>query len=85
MPSPQLDKVLAFIKREIGAGKQFPSARQIRDHMGWLNDRASCDALMSLAAKGHLRVKNRTPSGRGWRYEWALLHCIAEGESPVGK
>lgn len=75
---PQLAKVLLFVEQEVRDGRSFPSSRAIRDYMGWLHDRASCDALMSLAAKGYVRIKARMPSGRGFRYEWELTNQHAQ-------
>lgn len=65
-------QALEFIKAETAAGRKFPSAYQIAFHMGWKNDSSVNDVLARLAAHGHIVVAGREPSGRGWRYTYAL-------------
>ncbi len=66
-------EVMAFIKAEILSGRSFPTSARIRDHMGWKDTNAASDVCVALGAKGCLRVRARTSSGRSWRYEWELV------------
>jgi hypothetical protein len=80
MPKPlpySRQKVLDLIAAEVSQGRSFPRAAVIRDRMGWKTTSGVSDVLTALVCEGRLRVKNRTPSGKGWRYEYELI----EGET----
>ena len=81
MPKPLpycRQKVLDFIAGEVVCGREFPRATVIRDHMGWKTTSGVSDVLTALVCDGRVRVKDRTPSGKGWRYEYELI----EGGNP---
>lgn len=63
---------LDFIRSEIAAGRPFPTAGQIADELGWLNSSSGTDVLQRLRANGHLKIVRREPSGRSFRYTYAL-------------
>lgn len=67
-----MNRVLAFIKSEIAAGRPFPSRSAIAVAMGWRHDSSASDALMGLYRHGHLIVLKREKSGQGFRYHYAL-------------
>lgn len=71
-PGTSAAAVLQFIKKEIAAGRRFPTRAQIATHMGWRNQSSAEDALMRAAANGDLVVEHRARSGRGFRYTYAL-------------
>lgn len=75
------DAVLAFIRCQIARGEPFPSQRAIADFMGWKTDRGVPPVMMCLRAAGHVVVKERHPSGRGWRYEWELADQVPSSSS----
>lgn len=52
----QQAKVIAFIDAEIGAGRPFPSAEKIANHMGWRNAQSAYDCMHRLAWRGELWV-----------------------------
>lgn len=83
--SPARAKVLAFIRSEIATGKGFPSVRVIAAQMGWATAWRASEAMIALAALGHLRVVNRIPSGRGFKneYEMVTAPSIAAEATPA--
>lgn len=65
--------VLDFIKHELSIGRDFPTNAAIAKHMGWTSAGSAGDALMRLAAHGHLKVAERKPAGRGWTYVYEVV------------
>lgn len=53
-PPPQRARVLAFIKSEIAAGREFPSDQSIAAHMGWKHGRSAYVVLCHLIGDGHI-------------------------------
>jgi hypothetical protein len=53
---PSLDRVLAFIRSEIGAGRGFPTSAAIACAMGWASERSARDALARLEVRGDIRL-----------------------------
>ena len=66
---PSKERVLAFIKDEVAAGRGFPNAVRIATHMGWKNESSAYDCLYSLVASRHLKTE---VGQRGKRY-WELV------------
>jgi len=60
---PQRARVLAFIRSQVAAGKRFPHARTIADHMGWRNAGSARQVLDLLVADGFLVKKYDRASG----------------------
>jgi len=48
--APKRQMVFCFIKREIEAGRTFPTSVQIRDYMGWQNASSALQCLVTMAA-----------------------------------
>lgn len=67
------DIVMAFIMDEVDAGRAFPSAEMIREHMGWKNAVGAHDVLCRLAIIGLIRMTDRKPSGRGWKKTYQVV------------
>lgn len=65
------DRVLAFIKAEIAAGRGFPAPSDITRHMGWSTSAGVNDTMIRLQLDGKIRLVERVKSGRGWRYHYA--------------
>jgi hypothetical protein len=72
----QQQRVLDFISAEVGAGRKFPTKREIADHMGWKGESGSNDVLNALAYKG--RLDRRDTKGRGWEFS---LPAVGETEA----
>lgn len=74
----QTMRILAFIRAEIGAGKPFPTSRQIDMHMGYRSTGAN-DALIRLSRWGYIRLNDkgddyRLASEDEWRQYISDLH-----------
>jgi DNA-binding FadR family transcriptional regulator len=67
--------VLRFIQREVKAGRPFPTARSIAEHMHWRPDSAR-DALLGLAADGCLQAEQRKV---GRQVRWVFTLPTEEG------
>jgi hypothetical protein len=50
----QQQRVMDFIMAEVAAGRRFPGARAIADHMGWKQKTGARDVLSALVYKGRL-------------------------------
>ncbi len=55
---PRQQQVLDFIRAEIAAGRDFPSAQVIAFEIGWRVDTCAREALQALAGFGHLIKRN---------------------------
>lgn len=64
-PTPSTDKVLVFIRSEVASGREFPTHRQIADHMGWKGTPGVRDTLSRLKCRGDLsRFETAGRNGR---------------------
>ena len=54
--SPTRQKVLDFIRSEVGAGRGFPKLRAIADFMGWKNEASATDFLWALVKSKALQA-----------------------------
>jgi hypothetical protein len=50
----QTEKVLAFIRAEIAAGRPFPTTAQIASHMYWKHPSSANDVMVRLVRKKHV-------------------------------
>ena len=48
--APRRTQAFEFIQAEIAAGRSFPSAQSLANHMGWKHQSSARDCLCSLAA-----------------------------------
>jgi SOS-response transcriptional repressor LexA len=65
-------EALMFIRNEVSAGRRFPTAGQIKRHMGWKTVSSAKDCLARLTVNGHIRIAGREPWGSRWRYKYEL-------------
>lgn len=73
--SPQREAVFRFCEGYVQKHGHMPSSKQVARHMGWKNEKNVCSALQALVALGMMRVVERTPSGRGWAYQFEIAEC----------
>jgi hypothetical protein len=71
--------VLAFVREEVGAGRGIPDAARVALRFGWLVSSAR-NALMGLAADGHLRVAGREPPRGKTIYELTAAGASARSK-----
>ncbi len=71
--SPQRERVLNFCQQHVAQTGHMPTNKQIAEHMGWKCDKSVPTALQSLVMLGKMKVSKRTPSGRGWSYQFDLI------------
>lgn len=57
--APKRRKVLEFIKAEIAAGRSFPPASVIRDHMGWRYVSSVNQCLHTMAGLDRVLIRTR--------------------------
>lgn len=65
-------RVLEFITDHETAYGKFPSRTQVIDHMQWSHASTYNDVMFTLAVAGKVQIVSREPSGRGFRYHYAL-------------
>ena len=67
----QTERVFAFIKAELAAGRKFPTASAIDRHMAWRSGGHDC--LIRLINWGRIRVVDRRVINGQWRMVYELV------------
>ena len=72
MRRPMQLQVLNLIKREVAAGRPFPSASRVAAEFGWCYSGAR-DAIERLVVNGHVARSPAPPNTRGRRYVYSVI------------
>lgn len=70
--SPNAVRTLNFITEFEAMHGVFPSRTHIIEYMRWPHHTSYNDVMFTLVAAGKLKIAGREPSGRGFRYFYAL-------------
>ncbi len=78
-----LAAALRVVQAEIALGRPFPTPETIAAALGWKNPSSASDALLRLAAAGHLVITRRDPVQGGWRRHYALSNASPATDTPA--